>query len=263
MQFAFALPYQGYFNVSPLFWKSWGYGADVFPPSIGGFLGTAPPFTGFPDGTKHFSSSWGIDFNYDMPLGFLPENLQYFSISGRGSIRGGGGTGAYGSVVSNPTSSRVIGYTLEPVRLTLDAGKLFWGPQYNHLVDLWVAWKYDRNLFGYNELVDPTCLTQAVNNGSCSNNTVYAGMTMKLGPEIPGLPATGSVFGAPFFQDVTNRVGFGVLPTATSPGQSASTFKQVYSVSHEDVWAYGTNTVYGEYLKSDLNRPGFAGGSNS
>ena len=254
LQFAFALPYKGYFNVSPLFWKSWGYGANVFPPSIGGFLGTAPPFTGFPDGSQPFASSWGIDFNYDMPLGFLPENLQYFSISGRGSIRGDMGTGAYGSIARDPRSYRVAGYSLEPIRLTLDAGKLFWGPQYAHLVDIWAAWKYDRNAGGYNQLVDPTCITRAVYNGSCSNNTVYAGITMKLGQDVPGMPV-GSVFGAPFLQRVDNRLGFGVLPTATSPGQSASTFKRVYSISHEDVWAYGTNTIYGEYLKSDHTDP--------
>ncbi|WP_315763965.1 MULTISPECIES: hypothetical protein [unclassified Bradyrhizobium] len=255
LQFAFALPYKGYFNVSPLFWKSWLYGADNFSRDIGGFLGAAPPFTGFPDGTQRFASSWGVDFNYDMPLGFLPESLQYFSISGRGSIRGDAGTGAYGSIIANPKkSTRVMAYTLEPVRLTLDAGKLFWGPQYAHLIDIWAAWKYDRNLGGHNEVVDTSCLTLGAYNGSCSNNTVYAGITMKLGQNVSGMPS-GPVFGAPLFQSVDNRFGFGILPTATSPGQSASTFKRVFSISHEDIWSYGTNAIYGEYLKSDRTDP--------
>jgi hypothetical protein len=252
LQFAFALPYKGYFNVSPLFWKSWGYGANSYSSSFGGFLGATPPFTGFPDGTSHNAGTWGVDFNYDMPLGFLPENLRYFSISGRGQIRGEAGTGAYGSIKVDPRTSHVIGYTLEPIRLTLDGGKLFWGPQYAHLIDIWAAWKYDRS--SYNSL-DPTCLTATgAWNGSCSTNTLYAGITMKLGQDVPGMPK-GSVFGAPFFQSVDNRFGFGVLPTATSPGQSASTFKKVYSISHEDIWAYGTNTIYGEYLKSDHTDP--------
>lgn len=254
LQFTFALPYKGYFNVSPLFWRTWNYGANVLTPSIGGFLSTAPPFNGFPTGTEPFANSWGIDFNYDMPLGFLPENLQYFSISGRGAIRGDMGTGAYGPIVRDPRSYRVTSYALEPIRLTLDAGKLFWGPQYSHLVDVWAAWKYDRNAGGYNELVDPTCVVAGIYNGSCSNSTVYAGITMKLGQDVPGM-SKGSVFGAPFFQSVDNRFGFAVLPTATSPGQSASTFKKVYSISHQDVWAYGTNTIYGEYLKSDHSDP--------
>ncbi|MES5483318.1 hypothetical protein QMZ05_11230 [Bradyrhizobium sp. INPA03-11B] len=256
LQFTFGLPYKGYFNVSPVFWKTWGYGANVLPFSISGFIGTAPPFTGFPDGIVPFPGSWGFDFNYDMPLGFLPESLQYFSISGRGSIRDFRGTGAYGSIVADRRSSRVTTYSLEPIRVTLDAGKLFWGPQYSHLVDVWAAWKYERNVSGYNERVDPTCVTRGAYNGSCSNNTVYAGISMKLGQDIPGMPAVGSVFGAPFFQRIDNRLGYGVLPNATAPGQSASTLKQVYSFSHENIWSYGTNTFYTEYLRSDRTDPG-------
>jgi len=254
LQFGFQLPYKGYVNISPLFSRRRAFGANTYPPSIGGALGMAPPYPGLPDGVLHFSPTWGLDFNYYMDLAFLPKELQYFSISGRGSIRGPDGNGGYGAYPINPIKNRTVSYALEPVRLTLDAGKLFWGANYAHLVDLWAAWRYEYNSGGYAVGYDPTCITANVYNGSCSSNGVYYGVTMKLGAEVPGTPAL-SPFGVPFFKNVDNTLTYAVLPDATSPGETARTTKQVYAFAHRDDWSYGTNRFYTEVLKSDHRDP--------
>ncbi len=254
LQFGFKLPYKGYFNLSPMYFQRMQHGAQLHPPSFGGALSMPPPYPGLPDGVMHFSPTWGFDFNYYMDLGFLPENLQYFAISGRGSIRGPDGNGGYGPYPRSPLSNRTIAYALEPVRLTLDAGKLFWGADYAHLVDIWTAWRYDRNISGYAEAYDTSCVTKGHYNGSCSSNGIYSGVTVKLGAPVPGTPSL-SPFGTPFFTSVDNTFTYGVLPNATSPGETAKTVKQVYAFIHTDSWAYGTNRLYAEVLKSDHRDP--------
>jgi hypothetical protein len=254
LQFAFGLPYNGFLNVSPVFAQRMAFGANKFGPSVGGIISTKPPYIGFPDGVYHFSPTWGLELNYYVDLGFLPESLQYFSISGRASIRGADGTGAYGPYLQNPLSARTISYATEPVRFTFDAGKFFWGQKHAHLVDLWAAWRYDKNIIGYNEALDPTCVGALGRNLSCSDNGVYYGMTMKLGADLPGTPSL-SPFGGPFFRSADNTLTFGVLPNATSPGETAKTIKQVYAFTHNDSWAYGTNMFYAEFMKSDHRDP--------
>ncbi|WP_420964915.1 hypothetical protein [Bradyrhizobium sp. B120] len=254
LQFGFSLPYKGYFNVSPMYFQRMQHGAQLMPPSFGGPVSMPPPYPGLPDGVMHFSPTWGLDFNYYMDLGFLPETLQYFSISGRAAIRGADGNGGYGPYPRSPLSNRTTGYALEPVRLTLDAGKLFWGASYAHLVDVWAAWRYEKNIGGYAEAYDTSCITKGVYNGSCSSNGIYYGMTVKLGAPVPGTPAL-SPFGTPFFTSVDNSFTYGVLPSATAPGETARTVKQVYAFTHTDSWAYGTNRLYAELLKSDHRDP--------
>ncbi|TWB87806.1 hypothetical protein FBZ93_120104 [Bradyrhizobium macuxiense] len=252
LQFGFALPYKGYLNISPLYFQRWQYNSIFGDPSVvGAVFAPRPPYSFLPDGIAKFDPTWGVDLNYYMDLGFLPPSLQYFAISGRAVVRGADGTGGYNR---NPAYDHVVGYALEPIRLTLDAGKLFWGPQYAHLVDVWAAWRYDRNITGFNPSVDPNCVTNKVPNGSCNDSGIYYGMTMKLGAEIPGTPST-SAFGLPFVKSVDNMLTVGVLPNATSPGATDKTIKQVYAFTHNDVWSYGTNQVYAELLKSDGRDP--------
>jgi|GEM_PF-467388 len=252
LQFTFALPYKGYFNFAPHYVQSWAYGSNTFSRDIAGAIGVGSPNLGNPDGYSHYDPTWGIEFNYYMDLGFLPEELRYFALSGRGTIRGPkGGVTQY---LVAPTYRRQTSYSLEPVRLTMDAAKLFWGPQYAHLIDIWVAWRYDRNMDGYAESYSTSCITAGVYNGSCSQSAVYTGITVKLGENLPGTPEL-SAFGLPFFKSADNRLTYGVLPTATSPGETDRTLKQVYAFSHRDVWAYGTNSVYAELLKSDHRDP--------
>ena len=45
-------------------------------------------------------------------------------------------------------------FNSEPIRLTFDASKAFWGPKYSQFVDLWVAYRYWQNKFGLDHNAD-------------------------------------------------------------------------------------------------------------
>ena len=71
----------------------------------------------------------------------------------------------------------------------------------------------------------------------------------------------------PFFFVNDNRVTFSYIFTAAQPGMftvnpngtiNAKTAKQVYSFTHFDAWAYGTNFFTISLFKSDHNDPGCA-----
>ncbi len=81
LQFAFDLPYKGYVNVAPLYYKEWNHNGfnqcGAFGP------GGIPGVTCTSDGNTDYKGTWAVETNYYMDLGFLPESMQYFSISGR------------------------------------------------------------------------------------------------------------------------------------------------------------------------------------
>ncbi len=177
LQFAFDLPYKGFFNVAPLYYQEWNHNSFLTP----GFMPAG--FTGLPDGNTHFHGTWAVEINYYMDLGFLPENLQYFAVSGRAGFYGPKGDGTYGGFTvpaSNKTRTEI---NSEPIRLTFDASKLMWGPKYTHFVDVWVAYRYWENKFGLDDS-NPTngvCFTAAgVNNKSCTEKSLYSGVSVKF-----------------------------------------------------------------------------------
>jgi len=59
----------------------------------------------------------------------------------------------------------------------------------------------------------------------------------------------------PFFFVNDNRLTSAYEFTATSPGTTDKTAKQVFAFTHFDVWAYGTNFINVELLKSDHADP--------
>jgi hypothetical protein len=59
----------------------------------------------------------------------------------------------------------------------------------------------------------------------------------------------------PFFLVNDNRLTYAYQFTATSPGTTDKTAKQVFAFTHFDVWAYGTNFINLELLKSDHADP--------
>ncbi|GGC72755.1 hypothetical protein GCM10010994_33900 [Chelatococcus reniformis] len=59
---------------------------------------------------------------------------------------------------------------------------------------------------------------------------------------------------APFFSFNQNRFSYSYIFTATNPG-SGNTAKSVFSFTHIDAWAYGTNLVNVDVLKSDTRDP--------
>jgi hypothetical protein len=180
LQFAFDLPYKGYFNVAPLVY--WEFAnRNAFTQCGTGFAGPiAYPLPGancLTDGNRSFDPTWAVETNYYMDLGFLPENMQFWSISGRAAWYGQKG------YENNPLvgTKTAVEFNSEPIRLTLDASKAVWGPKYSHFVDVWVAYRYWQNKFGIDHKASAVCnIAPGVSNNSCTESTVYTGITVKF-----------------------------------------------------------------------------------
>ncbi|TMJ54368.1 MAG: hypothetical protein E6G85_05360 [Alphaproteobacteria bacterium] len=183
LQFAFDLPYKGYFNVAPLAYKEINHNAfnqcGLFGPGV-------PGVTCSVDGNTDFKTTWAVETNYYMDLGFLPENMQFFSISGRAAWYGpkgdSNGLPAISGVGRFSNASKTE-FNSEPIRLTFDASKAFMGPKYSHFVDVWVAYRYWQNKFGLDHNATPGVCTIAAtgaSTNSCTESTVYTGITLKF-----------------------------------------------------------------------------------
>jgi hypothetical protein len=171
LQFTFNLPYQGFFNIAPMVHQSW-YETPLIAP---GAEFVPPGFPGVPRGHLDFNPTWTVEANYYMNLGFLPESIP-LAISGRGFVIGPKGTGYAAGLLPAagfPTTKPEI--IVEPVRLTLDASKMAWGAKYSHFVDVWVAYKYRRNVTGADNSLNPLCV-----GGTCTGSSVYSGVTLKF-----------------------------------------------------------------------------------
>ena len=186
LQFAFDLPYKGYINVAPLaYWEFSNHNAFTQCGTI--FAGgTVPGFSCNSDGNVSYRATWAVEINYYMDLGFLPENMQYFSISGRAGLYGpkgdSNGLPALSGVGRFSTASKTE-LNSEPIRLTFDASKAAWGAKYSHFVDLWVAYRYWQNKFGLDHNAMPGVCTIAAtgqSTNSCTESTVYGGVTLKF-----------------------------------------------------------------------------------
>ena len=190
LQFQFDLPYKGFFNVAPLMY--WEYAnRNAFTQCGGGFGGPivypAPGANCLIDGNRSFNPTWAVETNYYMDLGFLPESMQYFSISGRAAWYGQKGTEnnplpfAQPFVAAFPNARTAVEFNSEPIRLTFDASKAMWGGKYSHFVDVWVAYRYWQNKFGLDHSASTVCMfSPTVSNGSCTESTVYSGITVKF-----------------------------------------------------------------------------------
>jgi hypothetical protein len=187
LQFAFDLPYKGYINVAPLAYKEINHNAFD---SCGGFFANPgiPGVTCLSDGNTNFHTTWAVEIGYYMDLGFLPESAQFFSISGRAGFYGPKGNSnapllntGVGALSTNSKTE----INSEPIRLTFDASKAFMGNKYSHFVDLWVAYRYWQNKFGLDHNAEPgvctvTSGTVTTSTNSCTEQTVYAGVTVKF-----------------------------------------------------------------------------------
>jgi hypothetical protein len=185
LQFAFDLPYKGYINIAPLaYWEFSNH--NSFTQCGSNFAGNLPGLNCNADGNVKYNATWAVEINYYMDLGFLPENMQYFSISGRAGWYGPKGDSNSLPALSGPGRFSTASKTelnSEPIRLTFDASKAFIGPQYSHFVDLWVAYRYWQNKFGLDHNAMPGVCTIAAtgqSTNSCTESTVYAGVTVKF-----------------------------------------------------------------------------------
>lgn len=175
LQFAFDLPYKGFFNIAPLYYKEINHNAFLQCGTV--FNTGVPGVTCTPDGNTDYKGTWAVETLYYMDLGFLPPMLDYFSISGRMAWYGKKGS----SNAPLPGVSSAIEFNAEPIRLTFDASKAIWGPKYAHFLDLWVAYRYWDNKFGLDRKVNPVCRNAAGgDNRTCLEESLYAGVTVKF-----------------------------------------------------------------------------------
>jgi hypothetical protein len=180
LQLAFDLPYKGYFNVAPLMYYEF-YNRDAFAQCGSGFSGPVPGVSCLTDGERSFKPTWAVETNYYMDLGFLPESMQYFSISGRAGWYGRKGTETNPLPYAFPGNiNTAVEFNSEPIRLTFDASKAIWGAKYTHFVDVWVAYRYWQNKFGIDHKLSSICNVGGVSNNSCTESTVYTGVTVKF-----------------------------------------------------------------------------------
>jgi hypothetical protein len=187
LQFAFDLPYKGYVNVAPLAYKELNHNAFNQCGSITA-AGVTPGVTCSLDGNVSYNWTWAVEVNYYMDLGFLPENMQFWSISGRAGWYGpkGDDNGLPANsgigVASTATKTEL---NSEPIRLTFDASKAAMGARYSHFVDLWVAYRYWQNKFGLDHNAELGVCNAALNGvvqstHTCTESSVYAGVTVKF-----------------------------------------------------------------------------------
>jgi len=181
LQFAFDLPYKGYINVAPLAYKEINHNAFL---QCGLFGPGVPGVTCSVDGNTDFKTTWAVEINYYMDLGFLPPEMQYFAISGRAGWYGPkGNQNEPLGVLSGGTATKTE-LNSEPIRLTFDASKAVWGPKYAQFVTTWVAWRYWQNKFGLDHDNAPGVCTLAgpgtPSTHSCTESSLYAGVTVKF-----------------------------------------------------------------------------------
>ena len=186
LQFAFDLPYKGYFNVAPLvYWEFANH--NSFSTCGAGWNANNPGITCLIDGNTRFKPTWAVETNYYMDLGFLPESMQYFSISGRAAWYGTKGTETAPLPYATPfvggvgNANTAVEFNAEPIRLTLDASKAAWGAKYSHFVDVWVAYRYWQNKFGLDHKLSAVCnVAPGVSNHTCTESSLYSGITVKF-----------------------------------------------------------------------------------
>jgi hypothetical protein len=183
LQFDFDLPYKGFFNVKGLAYKEINHNAFL---QCGGF---GAPGACLIDGNTNFHTTWAVEINYYMDLGFLPPDMQYFSISGRAGFYGPKGNSNAplvntGVGIASTASKTEI--NSEPIRFTFDASKAIWGAKYTHFVDVWVAYRYWQNKFGLDHSAQLGVCNAFLPGGalastnSCTEQTVYTGITVKF-----------------------------------------------------------------------------------
>jgi hypothetical protein len=181
LQFAFDLPYKGFFNISPLAYKEINHNSFN---QCGVFAGGTPGVNCLIDGNTNFKTTWAVEVLYYMDLGFLPPDMQFFAISGRAGWYGPKGdqnSPLVGTGVGINSTATKTELNSEPIRLTFDASKAVYGAKYTHFVDVWVAWRYWQNKFGLDHNAAPfVCTVAGVSTNSCTESSVYTGITVKF-----------------------------------------------------------------------------------
>lgn len=187
LQFAFDLPYKGYFNVAPLVYWEYANHNSFSQCGAGWTINNVAGVGCLADGNTSYEPTWAVETNYYMDLGFLPEAYQFFSVSGRMAWYGpkGSDTAPLPINAANNVYATKVEFNSEPIRLTMDASKALWGPKYSHFVDVWVAYRYWQNKFGLDHNAPSIAcgaFTNGVNRptGACTESSLYSGITVKF-----------------------------------------------------------------------------------
>jgi hypothetical protein len=86
--------------------------------------------------------------------------------------------------------------------------------------------------------------------------SAIAGLSGAYAADLPLKAAPpSSVFDMPFFFGNDNRFTYAYLPSGTEVGNPGNVTKQIFALTHFDVWAYGTNYANLQMLKDDHNYP--------
>jgi hypothetical protein len=128
IQFSFAMPYKGFLNLTPTVYKEWQH--DGF--AAGSALN--------PSGAVDFNTTWGFEYLYVQPLGFMPPSVP-LTFKAFGTVHGPKGCGepcAVGLVRGSEW------YTQE--NLELDVGKIVWDKP--GMYSVWGGYRYWVNKFG-------------------------------------------------------------------------------------------------------------------
>jgi hypothetical protein len=169
LQLAFDLPYKGFLNVSPLYYKEANHNAYA-QCDVGGI----PGVTCLADGDIAYRGTWALETSYYMDLDYLPAKMQYFGVRGRANFYGPKG-GENSPLPSTATKTEIDS---EPVRLIFDSGKAFWGSKHTHRLDVWVAYRYWENKYGFDHNASLVCM--GLGAGSCVEKSFYPGITVKF-----------------------------------------------------------------------------------
>ncbi|HVZ53874.1 MAG TPA: hypothetical protein VG986_18040 [Pseudolabrys sp.] len=135
IQFSFATPYNGFINLTPTVYKEWqhdGFAVSYWPAVN-------------PSGDVDFDTTWGFEWLYVQPLGFMPSWLP-LTYKFFGTIHGPKGCGE----VCNPGPglTRTTEYYLQQ-NLSLDVGP--WLGMRPNMYSIWGGYRYWVNKFG----IDP------------------------------------------------------------------------------------------------------------
>jgi nucleoside-specific outer membrane channel protein Tsx len=164
LEFTFGLPYKGHLNISPLYYKEWNHNSFLTP----AFLVNGPV-----DGNTDFDGTWAIETNYSMDLGFLPAALP-LTFSGYANFYGPKGTGISSLVPNTAVPKTVVEFNSQQ-KLSLDVGKMAFGPAYSHYFDVWVAYRYWQNKFGLDH-TKGVCVSPG--GGGCTEKSWVTGVSV-------------------------------------------------------------------------------------
>jgi len=133
IQFSFAMPYKGFLNLTPTVYKEWQHD---------GFNAVTPGTTN-PSGNVDFDTTWGFEWLYVQPLGFMPSWLP-LTYKFFGTIHGPKGMG---EPAGSAGLERTTEYYLQQ-NLSLDIGP--WIGQRPNMYSIWGGYRYWKNKFGIN-----------------------------------------------------------------------------------------------------------------